>query len=160
MPPRYDQLGVLEALYWGAMKSKDALDLRLAEYEVLISELERKAQSIELEMKEFFELARMRNIVEAKRLGLKYFRYGGVTYDSTGAFCKARCGKIFTIDDILDWEYAEDRPVLQPYDAIRDCGGPVCFPGESHCNHTFRFVTDAMGEMLLQEQHMLRGSGF
>lgn len=76
----------------------------------------------------------------AKSLGLKKFVYSGTEMETTRQFCKAKIGKVFTIEDAEGWKDEEwqGKPKTN-YDPILDMGG-------YNCTHVPDWITDDMAD--------------
>lgn len=116
------------------------------EYATILLRLKELEEVMPLSGTQSFAMYRIRNYLDAKRLGLKYFHYAGVTYEDSKPFCKERCGKIFSIDEMFDWINSKDRPKGINYDPLMDMGGNKCIEGSSFCNHGMNFISDSMAK--------------
>lgn len=115
---------------------------RIERYQKILTDLEQKAAKGKLNMQDTFARRRVENLLQALRLGMKYFRYTGSVYEDTKTFCRARARKIFSIEEMLVWSSAPDRPKVVDYDPVVHLGGNCCCEGEEHCNHGIMFLSD------------------
>lgn len=72
---------------------------------------------------------------KAKSLGLKYFLYIGPDDKITRPFCKARVGKVFTLEEIEKWDNGTDLPAKQ-------------YLGGYNCRHDLRPVSEERAKEL------------
>ena len=96
---------------------------------------------------EFFRLNRAIDIQLAARLGLELARYSGGNVEGTGDFCRTRNAKVFTVDEILSWKDAPDRPLMDDYDPFLDLGGNCCHPDQEHCQHRLMYIPNEMSAL-------------
>lgn len=115
---------------------------RIEQYQRILTDLAQKAAKGKLNMQDTFARSRVENLLQALRLGMKYFRYSGSVYEDTKTFCRARARKIFSIEEMLEWGNASDRPKVVDYDPVVHLGGNCCCEGEEHCNHGIMFIDD------------------
>ena len=111
-------------------------------YQRILNDLEQKAARGKLNMQDTFARRRVENLLQALRLGMKYFRYSGSVYEDTKTFCRARARKIFSMEEMLEWSNAPDRPKVLDYDPVVHLGGNSCCEGEEHYNHGIMFIDD------------------
>ncbi len=124
---------------------------RIEQYQRILTALEQKAVKGKLNMQDTFARSRVEHLLQALRLGMKYFLYAGSTHEDTKAFCRARARKVFSIEEMLEWSNAPDRPKVVDYDPVVHLGGNCCCEGEVHCNHGFGFLDDMSAKRLRPE---------
>lgn len=123
---RFDK-GVLDAVR-RSMKSPDASAEALKQIQRLGTTQERYQRSVLQTAKG--GIAQAQKIDDASKAGIKYFRYEGPVGGSR-AFCSARVGKIFSLDEIEQMEGQNGLPVLY-------------FGGGWNCRHRWVGVTDLL----------------
>lgn len=113
-------------------------------YKQVEAELTALQKTRRLSIGESFRLNRARDIQQAARLGLEHALYLGGIFAGTGAFCRNRNNKVFTIEEILQWKESPDRPNVTDYDPFLDLGGNCCHPDQEHCQHRLHYATKEM----------------
>ncbi len=99
-----------------------------------------------LTIAESFRLNRAMDIQQAARLGLEHALYSGGIVEGTEKFCRNRNNKVFTVEQILQWREAADRPIIDGYDPFLDLGGNCCHPDQAHCQHRLNYISKEMAE--------------
>lgn len=94
-----------------------------------------------LTLAESFRLNRAMDIQQAARLGLEHAFYSGSIVEGTKEFCRKRNNMVFTIEQILQWKEAADRPTMDGYDPFLDLGGNYCHPDQEHCQHRLNYIS-------------------
>lgn len=112
----------------------------IEKYRKVESELRALQGQRRLTIAESFRLNRAMDIQQAARLGLEHALYSGGIVEGTKQFCRKRNNKIFTIEQILQWKEASDRPTIVDYDPFLDLGGNCCHPDQEHCKHRLNYI--------------------
>ena len=102
-----------------------------------------------LTLEESFRLDRAMDIQQAARLGFEHARYSGGIIEGTKEFCRSRNNKVFTIEQILQWKEASDRPGIDGYDPFLDLGGNCCHHDQEHCQHRLNYIPNEEAARLL-----------
>ncbi len=118
----------------------------LGKYQKVEQELRTLQGQRRLTLEESFRLDRAMDIQQAARLGLEHAMYSGGIVEGTKKFCRNRNKKVFTIEQILQWKEAEDRPDIEGYDPFLDLGGNCCHPDQEHCQHRLSYISKEMAE--------------
>ena len=116
----------------------------LGKYQKVEQELRTLQGQRRLTLEESFRLDRAMDIQQAARLGFEHAMYSGGIVEGTKTFCRNRNRKVFTIEQILQWKEAEDRPDKDDYDPFLDLGGNCCHPDQEHCQHRLKYISKEM----------------
>jgi hypothetical protein len=116
----------------------------IEKYQKVEQELRTLQDQRRLTLAESFKLDRAMDIQQAARLGLEHARYSGGIVEDTMQFCRKRNSKVFTIEQILQWKEAADRPDIDGYDPFLDLGGNCCHPDQEYCQHRLNYISKEM----------------
>lgn len=77
----------------------------------------------------FAQFDRRLNVDAGRELDIKYYLYTSGTVENSRDFCKEREGKVFTIDEIMEWQNLTWKGKNDPYSPLDDLGGYNCMHG-------------------------------
>lgn len=98
-----------------------------------------------LSQREFGAVMNIRNHCQAHLLDLRYFIYnGGKVQRNEGSFCNERRGKIFSINELLNWKNNTDSSDILIH------GGGVCI-GDNYCFHSFDYISEELAKILRKD---------
>jgi hypothetical protein len=116
----------------------------IEKYRRVEAELRALQDQRRLTLAESFRLNRAIDLQQAARLGLEHALYSGGIVEGTKKFCRSRNNKVFTVEQILEWKEALDRPTIDGYDPFLDLGGNCCHPDQEHCQHRLNYISKEM----------------
>lgn len=120
-------------------------------YKSLMDDLVKIKTQRKLTVKEADLLNRVSKFLWAENLGLKYFMFQGGIVENTLSFCREKNGKVFSIDEMLNWKNSTDRPSDEKWDPILHLGGNMCEKEQTLCRHSMDFISFSAAKRLRPE---------